>query len=153
MSIVCTNLLKSLYRSNLAMLVLLFFISACSENITTECEPVSGSQNGKTLSNFSEIQKQIFTPSCALSGCHAGSNIQANLNLSEGNSYNNLVAIQSLLNPAFLRVKPGDSENSFLVKMLRNSGNGSSLMPPSGKLSDAVIDSIVTWINNGAFNN
>lgn len=153
MSLYHTISIKRLFLKNLATLVLLFFITGCSENITTECEPFSGSQTAKTLSSFSEIQKEVFTPSCALSGCHAGSNLQANLNLIAGESYNNLVGKQSLLNPAFLRVKPGDSENSFLVKMLRNSGNGSSLMPPSGKLSDAVIDSIVTWINNGALNN
>ncbi len=153
MSVVHTNLIKSLIRTRIAVLVLILFTAGCSENIITECEPVFGGQTGKTLSSFSEIQNEVFSPSCALSGCHAGSNIQANLNLTDGNSYNSLVNRQSLLNPAFLRVKPGDSGSSFLIKMLRNDGNGTSLMPPSGKLSDAVIDSIVTWINNGAFNN
>ncbi len=153
MRVVHTNLIKNLIRTRIVFLVLIFLIAGCSENIMTECEPAEFSTSGKTLSNFSEIQKQVFTPSCALSGCHFGSNIQANLNLSEGNSYANLVNTVSLLNPSFVRVKPSDSRNSFLIKMLRNSGNGSSLMPPSGKLNEVIIDSIVVWINNGALNN
>ena len=124
----------------------------CSDEATS---PNDSNNAGPTLSSskFSDIQRQVFNTSCASSGCHSGSSVQANLNLSEGNSYNNLVNKQSLLNPTFFRVKPGDSENSFLIKMLKNNGNGSSQMPPAGKLSNAVIDSIAAWINNGALNN
>lgn len=130
-------------------------ITSCSENISTECDcdPVTPLPGVKTLTNFSEIQKQVLTPSCATSGCHSGSSSQANLDLSEGSSYNALVNTTSLLNPNFKRVKPGDSNNSFLIKMLRNSGDGSSQMPPFGKLNNSVIDSIAMWIDKGALNN
>ncbi|MFH1197485.1 MAG: hypothetical protein V1720_17425 [bacterium] len=129
-------------------------ITSCSENVSTECDcdPVTPIPGTKTLINFSEIQKQVFTPSCATTGCHAGSSVQANLDLSDGSSYNALINITSLLNPNFKRVKPGDSQNSFLIKMLRNSGDGSSQMPPTGKLNDSVIDSIAAWIDKGALN-
>jgi hypothetical protein len=130
-------------------------ITSCSENISTECDcdPVTPIPGVKTLTNFSEIQKQVLTPSCATSGCHSGSSLKANLDLSEGSSYNALVNVTSVLNPNFKRVKPGDSNNSFLIKMLRNSGDGSSQMPPFGKLNNSVIDSIATWIDKGALNN
>jgi hypothetical protein len=128
----------------------LIFVIGCSNDVTS---PSDSATKTAVPSKFSEIQRQVFTPSCASSGCHGGSSVQANLNLSEGNSYNNLINEQSLLNPNFFRVKPGDSENSFLIKMLKNTGSGSSQMPPSGKLSDGIIDSIVVWINNGALNN
>ncbi len=44
-------------------------------------------------------------------------------------------------------VKPGDSTNSLLVQKLQGT---QSLMPPSGKLSDAEIQVIIDWINAGA---
>lgn len=45
-------------------------------------------------------------------------------------------------------VKPGDSANSTLIRRLR--GVGGDVMPPSGKLDDAVIAGIATWIDEGA---
>jgi hypothetical protein len=130
----------------------IFVISGCSDK-SSPTNPSSSNPASLSSSKFSDIQKSVFSTSCALSGCHAGSSVQANLNLTEGNAYNNLVNRQSVLNPSFVRVKPGDSQNSFLIKMLRNSGNGSSLMPPTGALNPAIIDSIEAWINNGALNN
>ena len=132
-------------------IILTLSLVGCSKNVTG---PESTNNTIATpLSKFSDIQAAVFTPSCALSGCHAGSTVQANLNLTDGNAYNNLINQQSVLNPSFVRVKPGDSQNSFLIKMLRNSGSGSSLMPPTGALNPAIIDSIEAWINNGALNN
>lgn len=127
--------------------------SGCSENASGPSDSGNTVPPGTSLSKFSEIQSRVFTPTCAVAGCHGGSNVQANLSLSEGNAYNNLVNKQSFRNPNFVRVKPGDSGNSFLIKMLRNTGEGTTVMPPTGKLSDAVIDSIALWINNGALNN
>ena len=50
-----------------------------------------------------------------------------------------------------MRVKPFESENSYLIRKLR--GQGTSVMPPSGQLKAAVIDSVVAWIDKGALNN
>ncbi|MCX7876721.1 MAG: hypothetical protein N2321_11220 [Melioribacteraceae bacterium] len=124
------------------------FVVSCSENITI---PVEKSPS-VSLSKLSEIQKQVFNTSCANSGCHSGSSPKANLNLTEGNSYSNLVGKQALMSPSFMRVKAGDATNSYLIRMLKNSGPNTSLMPPNGKLSDAIIDSISVWINKGAKN-
>jgi hypothetical protein len=121
---------------------MLFF--ACEDSI-------QGPDDEKTdnmKATFSSIQANVFSPTCALSGCHGGSQ---NPNLSAGNAYNNLVNKASALDPSMVLVKPGDSSNSFLMKLLR--GDGTSVMPPSGKLSSAKIDSIALWINNGALNN
>lgn len=132
------------------LITFLFLIIGCSNQITG---PDKTNPPTNSLSKFSEIQSAVFTPNCALSGCHAGSDPQANLNLTQGNAYDNLVNRQSVLNPNFVRVKPGDSKNSFLINMLRNSGDGSSQMPPGSAINSAVIDSIEFWINNGALNN
>ena len=45
-------------------------------------------------------------------------------------------------------VKAGDSANSNLIKRLR--GQDSEVMPPTGKLDDAVINNIAKWIDEGA---
>lgn len=138
--------------ANLFFIVVFIFLTlSCEENIITECkEDHSFTEN---QIRFSVIQSEVFNVSCALSGCHAGNNPQAKLNLSADISYSNLINVSSLLNPSFMRVKPGDSQNSFLIKMLKNNGQGTSQMPPSGKLRDSIIDSIASWIDNGALNN
>jgi mono/diheme cytochrome c family protein len=47
-------------------------------------------------------------------------------------------------------VKPGDATNSLLVQKLQGTQPTGSLMPPTGKLSDAEIQIIIDWINAGA---
>lgn len=47
-------------------------------------------------------------------------------------------------------VIPGDAINSLLVQKLQGTQQTGSLMPPSGKLSDAEIQIILNWINAGA---
>ena len=134
-----------------SLLFLSVFFYGCSDGIVTECDIEEPDTNN--LSSFANIQERVFDQSCALAGCHAGSAVQANLNLEAGQSYKNLVNVNSLLNPEFKRVEPGNSGESFLIKALRNTGESTSQMPPSGKLPDSIIDSIALWIDNGAFNN
>ncbi|MFZ1290332.1 MAG: hypothetical protein WAR79_09580 [Melioribacteraceae bacterium] len=131
--------------------LLFAIIISCEENIVTECEDEN--QNTGTLTKFSDIQKDVFDISCATSGCHAGASSQAGLQLTSGDSYAELVNNTSVLNPNFKLVEPGNSENSFLIKMLKHIGEGTLQMPPSGKLSNSAIDSISAWIDRGALNN
>ena len=99
-----------------------------------------------------DIQSKVFNTSCALSGCHGSTNNQANLLLTDGNSFSNLVNVQSVLFPQFKRVVPDSSSNSLLIKILK--GEVSPRMPLNrNPLSAAVIDSIAKWIDNGALNN
>ena len=136
-------------KSVLAMIMLTGLIS-CSEENTTE--PAQNPPSNIPASKLSDIQAKVFTPSCALSGCHGTTNNQANLFLTEGNSFNNLVNIQSILFPQFNRVAQDSSSNSLLIKILK--GEVSPKMPLSRTpLSDAVIDSIAAWIDKGAINN
>lgn len=146
-----------IYRQNALRFIFAFgailFFNKCENLIVTETKEFPPKTTIDRLSKLSEIQKQIFTTNCALSGCHAGTPLQANLNLTSGNAFSNLVNVTSLLNPNFKRVVPGNSEQSFIIKMLRNTGEGTSIMPPTGKISDNLIDSIAVWIDNGAKNN
>ena len=135
----------------LCLLVFISFSVSCEENITTECEEEK--MNTAVLTKFSDIQKNVFDTNCALSGCHAGTFLSAGLNLSNGKSYEALVNKTSSLNSNYKLVEPGNSENSFIIKMLKNTGERTTIMPPSGKLNSSVIDSISAWINRGALNN
>jgi menaquinol-cytochrome c reductase cytochrome b/c subunit len=47
-------------------------------------------------------------------------------------------------------VIPGDAVNSLLVQKLKGTQQNGSVMPPTGKLSDAQIQVIIDWINAGA---
>jgi len=146
--------MNSLHKSLLIYINLFFLILVfgCEDNIHTECGPISPT-NPIENTTFTSIQKDVFDQSCATAGCHSATSPAANLTLTDGNSYSNLVNVTSLVNPSFNRVEPGNSSDSFLIKMLKNSGDRSSMMPPSGKLENSVIDSIAAWIDRGALNN
>jgi hypothetical protein len=135
-------------------LITILFISiwggGCSEDNSTQ--PDTNNEVQAPAGRFSNIQDKVFTQSCALTGCHGPNNNQANLLLTEGNSYANLVNIQSLLFPQFKRVVPDSSSQSLIIKILK--GEVSPRMPLSrDPLPPAVIDSIAAWINRGALNN
>ena len=120
---------------------------SCENNIEgpEDMDTLPGTNMRATLTS---IQNELFTKSCALSGCHGGSQQPS---LVAGQSYGNLVNVNSFGNSSLKRVKPFESENSYLIRKLR--GDGTSVMPPSGKLPVTVIDSVVAWIDKGAFNN
>ncbi|KAA3662521.1 MAG: hypothetical protein DWQ10_02210 [Calditrichaeota bacterium] len=147
----------------LIMCVLTFlFVTACSEDSSTGPEPADDNSNGEidnpkdenpvTAFKFSEIQDNVFSVSCAFSGCHDTATKRGNLDLSETNAYGNLVNVASTGNPDMLRVAPGSSSDSYLIAKL--TGNGTSQMPPNGNaLSQETIDKIKAWIDDGAQNN
>ncbi|MCZ6853165.1 MAG: CHRD domain-containing protein [Gammaproteobacteria bacterium] len=98
---------------------------------------------------FSELQDQIFTPTCAVSGCHAGVGAPFGLDLSAGLAYGNLVNIDSGQNPSIKRVEPGDADNSYLVQKLE--GNAGARMPLNQPaLPMTQIQMVRDWINTGA---
>ncbi|MCZ6855690.1 MAG: CHRD domain-containing protein [Gammaproteobacteria bacterium] len=98
---------------------------------------------------FAETQIQIFTPNCAVSGCHSGPGAPLGLDLSEGLAYGNLVGVASGQNPNINRVEPGDADNSYLVQKLE--GNAGTQMPLNRPpLPSAQIQMVRDWINAGA---
>jgi hypothetical protein len=137
-------------RILLPILVLLIatFWSCSSDNPS---EPPQNTGSQAPASKLSDIQAKVFNVSCALSGCHGSTNNQAGLLLTAGNSFSNLVNVQSVLFSQFKRVEPNNSANSLLIKILK--GEVSPRMPFNRTpLSAAVIDSIAKWIDNGASN-
>jgi hypothetical protein len=105
---------------------------------------------GVVMPVFSDIQTQIFTPTCATSSCHAGGAPAAGLNLTAGNSYAALVGIASTEDANIMRVVPFDAVNSYLMQVLDGTAASGTVMPPSGMLPQTSVDAVRTWISNGA---
>lgn len=112
--------------------------------------PVTGAGGGTTLL---DVQAQVLTPHCALSGCHVGSGAPFGLDMSSVSaSSSHLIGVASGEMPSMQRVAVGDAANSYLYwKITANPGIGGDPMPLSGgPLSQANVDLIAAWINGGA---
>jgi mono/diheme cytochrome c family protein len=100
-----------------------------------------------------DIQAAVFTPTCAVSGCHtgpAGGILPSGMDLTSADaSFANLVGIASLQQAALSRVAAGDPDNSYLIQKIE--GNAGARMPLGGAALDpAVIADIRQWIADGA---
>ena len=77
-------------------------------------------------STYHDIQDEIFDKSCANSACHAPSSNSANLNLTYGQSYQDLIdRVPRNAAAAALGMKlidPGNPDNSFLLTKLMGPG-------------------------------
>ena len=102
--------------------------------------------------SFSSDIQSIFNISCATSGCHRAGH-STNLNLTEGNSYTDLINVKSMNYAPLKLVEPGKSEDSVLYLKIVGSSETGSKMPPGGTLSDASVANIRAWITEGAENN
>ncbi len=107
---------------------------------------------------LSSIQKEIFDENCNAPSCH-GSGKKGDLSLIAGNSFVQLVGVQSTADkkniPPFLRVKRGSPDSSILfIKIMVPDTNQGEVMPKGAdKLSQNSIDAIRQWILSGAPNN
>jgi mono/diheme cytochrome c family protein len=100
---------------------------------------------------FSEVQDNVFTPTCATSGCHRGAGAPQGLQLDEANSYGLLVGVASSEDPGVLRVAAGDPNNSYLIQKLEGTASVGGQMPLNGTpLEQSVIDIVRQWISDGA---
>lgn len=90
----------------------------------------------------------IFDTKCAFAGCHTGANAPQGLDLTEEAFKANLVKVKSAGAPQFLRVKPGDAANSYLIKKVKGVGIKGDRMPRgSSPLSSAEIAALEKWIS------
>jgi hypothetical protein len=102
-----------------------------------------------TTSLFQQVQDQVLTPNCT--GCHVGAGAPQGLRLDAGNSYALLVNVASTQVPTLLRVKPGDPDNSWLVKKIDGTATVGGRMPLGrAALPQASIDLVRSWISAGA---
>jgi hypothetical protein len=130
---------------------ILVIINSCADHIVESTPSIIDKQNqNKVLAEFSSIQTRVFNLSCSVSGCHDGNIFP---NLSEGSAFSNIVGVTGSSGQNL--IEPGDANNSYLyLKIIGTSGILGDQMPKwQDPLPGEVIDSIKTWINNGALNN
>lgn len=101
---------------------------------------------------LSTIQAQIFTPRCAISGCHGPPQPELGQDLSEGSARANLVNVPSVERPDLDRVEPGDAAASYLFKKITGAPDIVGDRMPLGEspLTAEEIEAIRLWIENGA---
>lgn len=108
---------------------------------------------GSAAATLDSIQATVFGPSC--SGCHGGptSNVlPSGMDLSSADaSFNALVGVASLQEPAVLRVDAMNPDGSYLVQKLEGTATTGSRMPQGGPFLDqATMNNIRQWITDGA---
>ena len=107
-----------------------------------------------TLVSFSNQIQPIFDANCAVTGCHAGPTPQDGMSLVAGQSYANLVNIPSIEVSNYDRVKPFYPDSSYLYfKITGNSIAGPRMPYLRPPLPDSLIQTVRTWIQQGARNN
>lgn len=119
----------------------------------TRKSPTEPSAPPDSTATFSRVQAQIFTPSCALSGCHAGASPQRGMDLSAGRAYALIVGVPSV-ESSRLRIAPGDVAGSYMISKIQGDATitgsrmplgGPYLPPDKGQL-------LVDWVRRGAPN-
>jgi len=107
---------------------------------------------------LTQLQNQVFTPLC--SGCHngsqpAGGSLPGSQDLRAGHTFSNIVNVASIEQPALMRVKPNNPDNSYLIHKVEGApGIAGAQMPFGGPpLSQDTINQIRSWISSGAQNN
>lgn len=111
------------------------------------------SEAAPTLSNI----QSLFTQNCATSACHTGPNALLGLDLSDGQSFQNLVGVSSLEAPSLQLVSPNFPDSSYLILKIEGSAKiaAGTMQMPIGRspLKDSDIERIRAWITEGALDN
>lgn len=121
---------------------------------TPDTRSITVDTGGGAQATFTAVQQQIFTASCAFSGCHGGSSPQQGMNLRAGAAFANIVNVPSREQPSLDRIEPSDPDNSYLyLKVLGDSSISGVRMPRGGAmLSRNLLDLLREWIERGAPN-
>jgi hypothetical protein len=102
---------------------------------------------------FTRVQTEVFTPTCAVLGCHDAIGRQENLVLASGRAYTDIVNASSVQMPSLRRVQPGDPNSSYLYRKLTGVGIVQERMPQfSPPLPDDKLALVRDWIRRGAPN-
>ncbi|HJQ82921.1 MAG TPA: hypothetical protein VKA21_02520 [Candidatus Binatia bacterium] len=108
-------------------------------------------------STFDQIQRHVFTPTCAVPTCHNAAQDVHLLSLSPGEAYGFLVGVEPANGAAAiagkLRVDPGNPANSFLLDKVRGvlaPGEGERMPRGLKRLETRKLDLIEEWIAAGA---
>lgn len=113
---------------------------------STSCMGVSVAPDAPATAVNAAAVKDILANNCLGSGCHSGG--AGSLTIPTGDTwYENLVSVPATQDGE-IRVIPGDSSNSYLVKKLLGTGAGSQMPFGADPLLDPQIDTIKNWIDD-----
>ena len=109
-----------------------------------------GGDSAEPLTRYETEIGPIWADNC--SGCHLDGSESGSLNMDEGASA--IVGVPSSDQPTMNLIEPNDTDNSYIWLKLNGTqsdpGNMNEQMPPSGALGLTDLDTIETWINDGA---
>ena len=130
----------------------LFGCSAGSgEGLNISGRPLSEGGDVPLAATLASIQANVFDPSCSGSGCHSGATAPQGLRLDAANSFTNLVGVPSRQNSSFLRVAPGNPDQSYLIQKLEDTASVGERMPLGGpQIPQSTINFVRQWITDGA---
>ncbi len=140
-----TMLNSIMFKSLLSGLILLILtIVSCSSD-NSGMNPDEGAFPDSNLSYTQHIRPIFFEDCATVPGCHQAGSQAGGLNLESSNP-------TFIGNSGFLVVTPFSAVQSILFQTLFNEVPGiSRRMPPNApRISDAKINAIETWINEGA---
>jgi hypothetical protein len=136
----------------IAIGIFLLALAACSDSgdsTPTGSNPPPGGGNG-TVSFSSDIQP-ILQARCAIPNCHGSGAIQSGLNMG-GAAYSTITSITGNSGTKF--VTANDANASAFYLKVKNPPAFGARMPNGGPyLTDAQIQNIQSWIDDGAQDN
>jgi len=126
-------------------------IGSSSSSSSGSSSSGSGS-GGSVTADFQSLQANVFTPIC--SKCHIGASAPEGLQLDAAHSYNLLVGVSSVEQPALDRIKPGDPDHSYLILKIEGAAGISGGQMPLGEtpLPSSTVAAFRQWVMDGASN-
>lgn len=101
------------------------------------------------LTTYTETVEPIVARKCA--ACHNDASPGSGVSFQKGSGYENLVNVASEELPDMMRVTPSDSQQSYLAHKILDTheevGGFGMKMPPSGRLREAEVEAIISWID------
>ncbi len=126
-------------------------VGACGQR-KLPFEP-SPSPTPNASATYTRVQGLVFTPNCAVAGCHSSLAPQQGMSLAAGSAYGNVVRVPAVERPDLNRVEPGDPDRSYLVKKLRGDPDITGVRMPDGStLTPEEIQLVIDWVRRGAPN-
>ena len=131
---------------------------ATSQDTTGDGDPTAGdgdptagdgdpTGDGDCTPELETLRASVFTPSCALAGCHASESAAGGLDLELADLEAQLVGQPSGTCDGWVRVIPGDRANSLLFAKVEGGAPCGDPMPPPGGLAPALAACIGDWID------
>jgi hypothetical protein len=112
------------------------------------CDPLDDLDPGAAPVSYEDVQA-VFSANCV--SCHGGSDPNAGLRLTPGDSYDALVGVPSREVPGELLVEPGLVEASFLLEKVSCARPQAGVRMPVGSALDSEAQAVIfAWVAQGA---